>query len=212
MKKFLKPFRLVLRFRWLCLFGDLHRAQDSSNSLTPTCEAGSADPKDMTSGDYRIAPRDQLQINVFQVPDLNRAVLVNGAGFVVLPLVGNVHVAGKTTDQAQQEIAAKLGKTYLRSPQVSVAVTKSGQRVTINGAVKQPQVITIDGRLTLAQAIASTGGLSELANAQRVHVARVVGQESKITFSMSTPSKLATPRIHRSWAVTLLSSKNQTRR
>ena len=100
--------------------------QGTQNSVTPLA-SGSVDPE-ATAQEYRIGPRDLLQINVFQVPDLNRAVLVNGAGFVVLPLVGNVHVAGKTTDQAQQEIAAKLGKTYLRSPQVSVAVTKSGQR------------------------------------------------------------------------------------
>jgi polysaccharide export outer membrane protein len=127
-------------------------------------------------GDYRIGPRDQLQITVFQVPDLNRTVQVNGAGFIALPLIGNVRVAGKSTDQAQDEIAAKLGKNYIRSPQVSVAIIKSGQRVTVNGAVKNPQVITVDGQLTLSQAIAATGGFNELANSQRVHVARVSGQ------------------------------------
>jgi polysaccharide biosynthesis/export protein len=129
-----------------------------------------------TSGDYRIGPRDMLQVNVFQVPDLSRTVQVTGNGFVNLPLIGNIQVGGKTTDEAQQEIAAKLEKKYIRSPQVSVSIAKSGQRVTVNGAVRTPQVMTIESRLTLSQAVAGAGGLSEVGNAQRVHVARAVNQ------------------------------------
>lgn len=150
-------------------------AQDAQRTVTPVAGTLATAEAELTSGDYRIGPRDLLQVTIFQVPDLSRAVQVNNAGFVAYPLIGNVQVAGKTTDQAQQEIAARLGKTYLRSPQVSVTVTKSGQRVTVNGAVKAPQVMTIDGRLTLSQAVASAGGLGETANTQRVHVARVVG-------------------------------------
>jgi len=144
-----------------------------------------AGASDTTAGDYRIAPRDILQVTVFQVPDLNRAVQVNGSGDVVLPLIGSMHVGGKTTDQAQQEIATKLGKSYVRSPQVTVAVTKSGQRVTVNGAVRSPTVLTIDGKLTLSQAITQTGGLSDTGNSDRIHVARSEGPLVKdVIFSM----------------------------
>jgi len=134
---------------------------------------------DITSSDYRIAPQDTLEVTVFQVPDLSRVVLVNGSGSISYPLIGRVDVGGKTTDQAQQEIAAKLAKSYLRSPQVSVTVKKSGQKVTINGAIGRPSVLTIEGRLTLSQAIAQAGGLSDLGNAERVHVARLEGQTVK---------------------------------
>jgi polysaccharide biosynthesis/export protein len=157
--------------------------QDSHNTTTPAASEGFASlpaagspEAEITSSDYRIAPRDLLQVTVFQVPDLNRAVQVSSNGFVNLPLIGNVQVGGKTTDEAQQEIAAKLEKKYLRSPQVSISIAKSGQRVTVNGAVKSPQVMTIESRLTLSQAVATAGGLSEVANAQRVHVARSVDQ------------------------------------
>ena len=131
----------------------------------------------LSSGEYVIAPQDVLQITVFQVPDLSKSTQVNGAGEVTLPLIGQVHVGGKSVEQAQQDIALKLGKKYVRSPQVTVLVTKSGQRVTINGAVKAPAVITIDGRLTLNQAIAATGGLSDLGNSSRIHVARVTNEQ-----------------------------------
>ena len=123
--------------------------------------------------EYVIAPRDVLQVTVFQVPDLSKSTQVNGNGDVTLPLIGQVHVGGRSVEQAQQDIAEKLGKKYVRAPQVTVLVTKSGQRVTVNGSVKSPNVLTIDGRLTLSQAIAATGGLGELANSNRIQVARV---------------------------------------
>ena len=126
-------------------------------------------------GDYRIANQDALQVTVFQVPDLSRTVQVNGAGFITLPLIGNVPVKGKTLVQAQEDIAARYGKSYLRSPQVTVSLLKSGQRVTVNGAVRGPAVLTVDGRLTLAQAVAQAGGINDLGNSDRVHVARTDG-------------------------------------
>ena len=131
------------------------------------------------SDEYKIAPRDLLQLTVFQVPDMNKTAQVDGAGVISLPLIGNTKVGGKTINQAEDEIRTKLGKKYLQSPQVSPSLVKSGQRVTVNGAVKNPTVITIDGVLTLSQAIAQTGGLSEIGNGGRVHLARMSGQSVK---------------------------------
>ena len=153
--------------------------QGSSPTLTPgapnTFAAGNSTGEE-TSLDYLIGPRDVLQLTVFQVPDLTRTVQVSGSGAVNLPLIGNVKVGGKSVDEAQQEIAAKLGKTYLRSPQVTLALVKSGQRVTVNGAVRTPQVMTLESRLTLGQAIAAAGGLSDVGNPQRIHIARANNQ------------------------------------
>ena len=64
-----------------------------------------------------------------------------------------------------------MGAKYLQSPQVSVFIKQYGQRVTINGEVKSPRVLTVEGNLTLSQAVAYAGGLSDLADSKRVHVA-----------------------------------------
>jgi len=58
-----------------------------------------------------------------------------------------------------------------------LSLVKSGQRVTVNGAVKSPTVLTVDGTLTLSMAIAQTGGLSDLGSSERIHVARTTGQQ-----------------------------------
>lgn len=153
---------------------DLVAAPQSAEASAETSVPVASRPEavETAGGDYRIAPRDILQLTVFQVADLTRTVQVDNAGFVSLPLLNNVKLSGLTIRQAQDLLTDRLGKTYLRSPQVSLALVKSGQKVTVNGAVKNPQVITIDGALTLSQAVAQSGGLSEVANSSRIHVAR----------------------------------------
>jgi len=89
-----------------------------------------------------------------------------------LPLVGKVQVAGRTTDEAEQIIAGKLRQKYLQSPQVSVAVKTYGKRITVSGSVSGPRVLADDGNTTLSQAIANAGGVAEIGNSQRVHIAK----------------------------------------
>jgi polysaccharide biosynthesis/export protein len=122
--------------------------------------------------EYRISQQDILQISVFQVNDLNSAVQVGQDGNITLPLVGKVQVVGKTTSEAEQIIAGKLKQKYLQSPQVSVSVKTYGKRITVSGAVGGARVLADDGNTTLSQAIANAGGVAEIGNSQRVHIAR----------------------------------------
>jgi len=124
------------------------------------------------AADYRISQQDILQIAVFQVNDLNTAAQVGQDGNITLPLVGKVQVAGRTTDEAEQIIAGKLRQKYLQSPQVSVSVKTYGKRITVSGSVGGPRVLADDGNTTLSQAIANAGGLAEIGNAERVHIAK----------------------------------------
>jgi polysaccharide biosynthesis/export protein len=126
--------------------------------------------------EYRITPQDILQVSIFQVPDLNRTVQVDGNGFISLPLVGGVPVRGKTILQAQNDITSRYQKSYLQSPQVTVSLVKSGQRVTVSGAVRGPTVLSLDVPLSLSMAIAQAGGMGETGNPDRIHIARTNGE------------------------------------
>lgn len=192
----LKLVLLVLLAPLVLFLSNCNAPSTTSNGASQfTANANS----NSTFAEYVIAPQDVLQVTVFQVPDLSKSAQVNGNGDVTLPLIGQVHVGGKSAEQAQQEIAEKLGKKYIRSPQVTVLVTKSGQRVTVNGAVRAPAVLTIDGKLTLSQAVAATGGLSELANSSRVHVAGVTDERVKdVVFNLDEiqSGAVADPTLH----------------
>jgi polysaccharide biosynthesis/export protein len=152
----------------------------SRDSAGPTTRfAASRDSAGISNDgtDYKISSLDILQVAIFQVPDLTRTVRVDEAGFVSLPLVGQVRVRGMTMLQAQEDIAARYGKSYLQSPQVSLSLVKSSQRVTVSGAVRGPTVLTLDTPLTLSMAIAQSGGVNDLANSERIHVARITGEQ-----------------------------------
>jgi polysaccharide biosynthesis/export protein len=127
--------------------------------------------------DYKISSLDILQVAIFQVPDLNRTVRVDERGFVSLPLIGQVPVRGKSMLQAQEDIAARYSKSYLQSPQVSLSLVKSSQRVTVSGAVRSPIVLTLETPLTLTMAIAQGGGTNDIANPERIHIARITGDQ-----------------------------------
>jgi polysaccharide export outer membrane protein len=144
---------------------------DAAQSNKPVMAAAGGQTS-VEPSQYRISQQDILQISVFQVNDLNSAVQVNQDGSITLPLVGKVQVAGRTTSETEQIIAGKLRQKYLQSPQVSVSVKTYGKRITVSGEVRSPKVVADDGATTLSQAIANAGGVSDLANSQRVHIAR----------------------------------------
>ena len=122
---------------------------------------------------YRIATGDILDVNVFRQPDLSRTVDVDGAGQILLPLIGAMRAAGKTVRELETEITRVLGARYLQSPQVSVAVKDAaGQRVTVEGAVKAPGVRLARGQTTLLRILAESGGFTETADQTNVMMFR----------------------------------------
>ena len=108
---------------------------------------------------YEIGPLDTLDISVFQVPDLTKSVQLSGTGTINLPLVGEIAVAGRTTQEVERDLTSRLGAKYLQNPQVTVYVKDySSQRVTITGEIGRPGVYPIKGPTSLLQIVATAGG------------------------------------------------------
>jgi protein involved in polysaccharide export with SLBB domain len=113
--------------------------------------------------DYVIGDGDLLSIAVFDVPELNRDVRVSQTGKISIPLVPvRLEVSGLTEIQAEQKIAEVLESNGLVShPEVGVVVKEHKSKpITIVGAVAHPMVYETDRPVTLLQAIAQAGGVS----------------------------------------------------
>ncbi len=124
---------------------------------------------------YRIAPLDEIRVEVFGAPELTREGEVDVAGNFAMPLVGAVQAGGRTPNEVSEAIAEQLKGRYLKRPQVSVNIKKArGQTFTVDGAVKQPGVYPIVGRITLQQAIATARGADTTANIGNVVMFRNV--------------------------------------
>jgi len=113
--------------------------------------------------EYTIGNGDLLSISVFDVPELTREVRVSQSGTISIPLVpARLHVAGLTEIQTEQTIADVLEANGLVShPEVGVTVKEHRSRpITIVGAVQHPMVYQADFVVTLLEALAEAGGIS----------------------------------------------------
>jgi polysaccharide export outer membrane protein len=112
--------------------------------------------------DYRIGALDLLSITVFGVDELNKEVRVNSKGQISLPLIGTLLAGGMTVPALESELAKKYAQGYLQHPQVTVFVKDfASQRITMDGAINKPGIISLTGKTTLLQAIAMSGGVDE---------------------------------------------------
>ena len=161
-----------------------------------------------------ITPLDRLQVTVFREPDLSvEDVLVDEGGRVLLPLVGPLTAAGKSTEALASEITGKL-RQYIRNPEVSVSVKQAAsRRVTVAGSVVQPGVYPLEGRTTLLQAVALAQGPSQVASLNQTLIFRTVnGQRTAARFDLDAIArgKDADPEVLPGDTIAIGSSKFKT--
>lgn len=150
------------------------RVSDINHRLMNLAVEGASD------GMYRVGPEDRVRVDVFGVDDLSREYRVNGAGRILMPLVGEVPVAGLTLAEAEDAIATAYSKDYLRDPQVSIEVVEyRSQQFTVIGAVAQPKVYNVSRQITLVEALAMAGGISAEAGSQVYLTDRVRDPDSR---------------------------------
>ena len=123
-------------------------------------------------GDYRIGPKDLLEIKVFEIPELNLERRVSDSGSIDLPLLGDLPVAGLTASQVSGRLETMLTAKYVNRANVSVSVKEyANSPVSIVGAVQKPGPLNISGNWYLLQAISAAGGLTERAG-RKLYVLR----------------------------------------
>jgi polysaccharide export outer membrane protein len=130
--------------------------------LAALAAEGTASPQETQAlpvNEYRIGAQDQLEIAVFELPELNQTVRVSEDGSISLRLLGKVEVSGLTAQELEKKLTTLLDQQYTKDAHVTVFV-KEFQKVSIIGAVGKPGQYQLIGPTTLLQAIAQAGGLT----------------------------------------------------
>jgi len=111
--------------------------------------------------EYRIGPKDLLEIKVLDMDELNVQVRVSEDGNITLPLLGEVEVEGLTKNEVERKLAGLLEERYLQDPQVTVFIKDyQSKRISLIGAINKPGSYPLLGRQTLLQIISEAGGLT----------------------------------------------------
>lgn len=144
-----------------------------SAAAAPIATVGTVPAAIDTSGasaDYRLNPGDKLTIDVYKDKDLTQSVQIRPDGKITLPLVGDVAAAGRTAMQLRDAINAGL-KDYIKDPVVTVIVAETAPQVVyVMGEVSKPGPQVINGRLTVMQALAMSGGFTDFANRKDIRI------------------------------------------
>ncbi len=124
---------------------------------------------------YKLTPLDVLNIKVFQEPDLDTVYKISADGNVVMPLIGQVSVAGLSISDAQSKIKELYEKDYLVHASVSIFVAEyAPRRVYVVGQVLRPGEVLfpVEEDLTISRAIANAGGVTRIAKKSAINVKR----------------------------------------
>lgn len=123
---------------------------------------------------YRLGPEDVISITVFNQPNYSKSgIIVPPDGRVSYYLIPEgIFVAGKTTQQVQEELTKKLDE-YIIDPKVTVSLDKAqSSRFAVIGDVGQPGIRLMTRRLSVTEAIAEAGGVLPTGNRKKVVVLR----------------------------------------
>ena len=101
--------------------------------------------------------------------------IVDQQGDIMLPILGRIHVGGKTTNQIANEITAMVEKD-VKDPYVKVDIVNF--TVDVMGEVKQPQRVTAERQhFTVLDALSQCNDLTEYGKRDRVYVIRTENGE-----------------------------------
>jgi protein involved in polysaccharide export with SLBB domain len=120
-------------------------------------------------------PGDAVRIRVWQLyQEQNKNVSLDGdypinqAGFIIMPLIGEIKVRGLTVYELMNSLTEKL-KQYLENPYVEVHPLI---RLTMQGSFNRPGSYRVDPSSSLWDLVAEAGGPSANCNLKKMTVER----------------------------------------
>jgi len=151
--------------------------------VPPPAHIVPSDAGPLSPNTYVIGADDQLQITVWEEPQLSATQTVRPDGKISLPLINDIVAAGYTPEQLAANITEQLSK-FKADPVVGVSVIAvNSKQVFLIGEVGHVGPLKISPGMTILQAIATAGGLGPYAKRKNIYIWRgEPGKQRKIRF------------------------------
>lgn len=131
-----------------------------------------AKPAQTATKEYRIHAGDLLDIKFFYNPELNEQVTVRPDGRISLMLATEVMAAGVTPAELTEQLRMRYAP-LLKTAEIAVIVRSfNSQRIYVDGEVGKPGAITLNGSMSVMEAISEAGGFKDTARRNEVIVVR----------------------------------------
>lgn len=120
---------------------------------------------------YRLGPGDSIEIKVYGEEELDLSTQLTDSGIVNYPFLGALRLSGLTLKEVEVLIHDGLKGDYLINPNVYVGIV-TYRPFYIHGEVKKPGAYAYQPGMTVNQAVALAGGLTERASKEGVNLSR----------------------------------------
>jgi len=133
---------------------------------------------------YILGAGDKVAIKVYGQDDLTIETLLGNSGKINYPFLGEITIAGLSVKQLEQVIEKGLKGDYLVSPNVYAQVVEY-RPFYIHGEVKQPGSYPYHPGMTINQAVALAGGLTERADEDKISLFKEGDKSNKQNASLA---------------------------
>lgn len=155
----------------------------SAQGETPAAQA--------ETGEHLLGAHDRVRVTVDGEPSLSGEFVVDQAGHIGLPLIGELPAAGLNAQQLARAFEAALEEgQFLNDPRVTADVT-SLRPYYIMGEVNAPNAYPYVAGLSVLSAVAGAGGFAPMADQTRVSIRRAGAESEQIT--PLTPEAMVRP-------------------
>lgn len=171
------------------------------NQFVPTIQANDQLAILISGSDpSAVAPFNQtstMTVNATQqnISPYHPTYTVNSEGYINMPIIGEVKLAGLTRNEAVALLKEKLSK-YIINPGVTVNFVNF--RITVLGEVKSPGSFTVQNeRITLLDALGLAGDLTIKGKRENVIVIRETnGKKEKFILDLTSDATLNSPAYY----------------
>ncbi|MCU0448282.1 MAG: polysaccharide biosynthesis/export family protein [Bernardetiaceae bacterium] len=166
---------------------------------------GSAETYQLPTYEYKIRPGDLLAIQIISAQPSKFATekvlppaekyVVSDSGTIALPAVGVIQLAGLSPRQASAQVQRRVNEVF---DEVFVQVRSLGFTITVFGEVKQPGTLVAEReQVTLFEALAQSGDLTDLADRAAVRLIRKQGnQANSVQLDLTNDKLLDSPYFY----------------
>jgi len=133
---------------------------------------------------YIVGAGDKIEIRVFGEDDLSVIAHLGNSGKINYPFLGQLKLTGLTIKQIEGLIVKGLKGGYLVRPNVFVSVVEY-RPFYIHGEVNKPGGYPYQPGLTVNQAIALAGGLTERASKDKIFMFKEGDKNSELKASLN---------------------------
>lgn len=160
---------------------------DAPESLAPA--SLKADSFSTSRSFQKLDSGDRIRVTIKEDPEYKFEDSINSNGTVILPIIGETRLSGRSIAEAETHISARLNERYYKDATISLTLLGKGPaRVFIFGAVREPGAIPLppSGELSVVQAISLAKGMTSWADPEQAYILRTGndGQSERIEINV----------------------------